>query len=228
MRAYASVLLPEPFGPMTACTSFVSTSRSTPLTISVPSSSATCRFSNFSSATRYASFPQNSGAFAPPGTTETSLARPPLLPPDRGETRYSRRTHGVLPDSLAHCPASLDRAAPLRRQAAAGDRQVARTRDARVQGRRNGQLLGRRRRAAGASARRADGDDGNGDDGNAGRARDRLARTWRGLRAVSATPMRQHPPCTPRTPAAGSSSCSAQSPSRRSSPTSSTRIFSTG
>ena len=36
--------LPEPFGPMIACTSFVSTARSTPLTISVPSSSATCRF----------------------------------------------------------------------------------------------------------------------------------------------------------------------------------------
>ena len=38
MIAYESVLFPEPFGPMIACTSFVSTSRSTPLTISVPSS----------------------------------------------------------------------------------------------------------------------------------------------------------------------------------------------
>ena len=48
--AYALMGHPEPFGPMTACTSFRSTSRSTPLTISVPSSSATCRFSNFSNA----------------------------------------------------------------------------------------------------------------------------------------------------------------------------------
>src|SRR5829696_3181575 len=44
MSAYARVDLPEPFGPMIAWTSFGSTDRSTPLTISVPSSSATCRF----------------------------------------------------------------------------------------------------------------------------------------------------------------------------------------
>src|SRR5260221_13491599 len=45
MSAYASVDLPEPFGPMTACTSFGETARSTPLTISAPSSArATCRF----------------------------------------------------------------------------------------------------------------------------------------------------------------------------------------
>src|SRR5437764_500733 len=50
MSAYARVDLPEPFGPMIACTSFVSTSRSTPLTISVPSSRATWRFSSFSKA----------------------------------------------------------------------------------------------------------------------------------------------------------------------------------
>src|SRR5919204_234700 len=43
MSAYASVDLPEPFGPMIACTSFVFTRRSTPLTISVPSSRATRR-----------------------------------------------------------------------------------------------------------------------------------------------------------------------------------------
>ena len=52
MIAYESVLFPEPFGPMTACTSFTSTSRSTPFTISVPSSSATWRFSSFSSPTK--------------------------------------------------------------------------------------------------------------------------------------------------------------------------------
>src|SRR5947209_16651805 len=74
MSAYARVDLPDPFGPMTACTSFRSTSRSTPLTISVPSSSATCRFSNLSNATRYASFPENSGAFAPPDQPQPSLA----------------------------------------------------------------------------------------------------------------------------------------------------------
>src|SRR2546422_1827922 len=44
MSAYASVDLPEPLGPMIACTSFGETARSTPLTISVPSSVATCRF----------------------------------------------------------------------------------------------------------------------------------------------------------------------------------------
>ena len=44
MRAYASVDFPEPFGPMTACTSFGLTARSTPLTISVPSSRHTWRF----------------------------------------------------------------------------------------------------------------------------------------------------------------------------------------
>src|SRR6478752_3553084 len=143
MIAFERVDLPEPFGPMIACTSFVSTSRSTPLTISVPSSSATCRFSSFSNATDSASpngsFPQNSGAFAPPGPTETSLARPPLLPPVVGQTRYSRKTHGLLP-TLAHRPVPPDRASPLRRQAAAGDRQVARARDARVQGRGHRQL----------------------------------------------------------------------------------------
>src|SRR5438045_215453 len=58
MSAYASVLLPEPFGPMIACTWFVSTSRSTPLTISVPSSSATCRFSSFSSPTKRSPSPR--------------------------------------------------------------------------------------------------------------------------------------------------------------------------
>src|SRR3954470_21413187 len=52
MIAYESVLFPEPFGPMIACTSFTSTSRSTPFTISVPSSSATWRFSSFSSPTK--------------------------------------------------------------------------------------------------------------------------------------------------------------------------------
>ena len=51
MSAYESVDLPEPFGPMIACFSFVSTDRSTPLTISVPSSSATCRFLISSNAT---------------------------------------------------------------------------------------------------------------------------------------------------------------------------------
>src|SRR3954471_21851670 len=42
---------------MIACTSLRSTSRSTPLTISVPSSSATCRFSSFSSPTKRSPFP---------------------------------------------------------------------------------------------------------------------------------------------------------------------------
>src|SRR3954452_8256435 len=208
MSAYARVDLPEPFGPMTACTSFVSTSRSTPLTISVPSSSATCRFSSFSNATRYASFPRNCGAFAPRGPTETSLARPPLLPPDRVETRYSPKTYGVLPDSLAHRPAPPDRTAALRRQAPAGDRQVAGARDARVQGCDHRRLAGRRGPEARAPARRAggDADDGGGaDDGAADRARHRLAGTWRGFRAVSAMPRRPHSASTSRSCAAGCS-----------------------
>jgi hypothetical protein len=41
INAYARVDFPEPFGPMIAWIWFVSTARSTPLTISVPSSSAT-------------------------------------------------------------------------------------------------------------------------------------------------------------------------------------------
>src|SRR5436309_3367352 len=55
MIAYESVDFPDPFGPMIACTWFDATSRSTPLTISVPSSSATCRFSSLSVATLCAS-----------------------------------------------------------------------------------------------------------------------------------------------------------------------------
>src|SRR3954454_22103859 len=63
MIAYESVDLPEPFGPMTACTSPRPTSRSTPLTISVPSSSATCRFSSFSVPTKRVPFPGKCGKF---------------------------------------------------------------------------------------------------------------------------------------------------------------------
>ena len=65
MSAFASVDLPEPFGPMIAWTSFMSTSRSTPFTISVPSSSATCTFSSFSNATKFNLFPRKSRAFTP-------------------------------------------------------------------------------------------------------------------------------------------------------------------
>src|SRR6476619_4276182 len=57
MIAYESVDFPDPFGPMIACTSFRPTSRSTPLTISVPSSSATWRFSSFSVPTKRVPFP---------------------------------------------------------------------------------------------------------------------------------------------------------------------------
>src|SRR5581483_5678099 len=65
MIAYESVDFPEPFGPMIACTSFRSTSRSTPFTISVPSSRETWRFSSVSKPTKVSSSFGKSGAFAP-------------------------------------------------------------------------------------------------------------------------------------------------------------------
>ena len=129
---------------------------------------------------------------------------------------------GYLPDSLAHRPPPRDRAAPLRRQAAAGDRALARTRDARVQGRGHRQLAdaGRRRSPSSRPPRRRRRRRRR--RRHAAGARDRLARTWRGFRAVSATPRRRRSASISTSCAAGSSSCSARSPSGRSSPTSST------
>src|SRR6266550_3255376 len=73
MSAYASVDLPDPFGPMIACTSFGETERSTPLTISVPSSVATCRFL-ISSTAKFAttSHLSGSGPGGDPRNTECS------------------------------------------------------------------------------------------------------------------------------------------------------------
>ena len=59
---------------MIACTWLVSTSRSTPLTISVPSSSATCRFSSFSNPTSTSLISKELREFRPAQTTGFSLA----------------------------------------------------------------------------------------------------------------------------------------------------------
>src|SRR5436190_6869775 len=89
---------------MIACTSFVSTARSTPLTISVPSSSATCRSSSWSRATlrdtsthlgsRARSPPRDAHAtrrgprFAPvPGACEQARHREPEIGPERPPAR---------------------------------------------------------------------------------------------------------------------------------------------
>src|SRR4051794_24605720 len=79
MIAYESVDFPEPFGPMIACTSFRPTSRSTPLTISVPSSSATCRFSSFSVPTKRSPFPGKCWLFSRT-KSRRSLAQEACLP----------------------------------------------------------------------------------------------------------------------------------------------------
>src|SRR4051794_32162120 len=73
MSVYASVDLPEPFGPMIACTSFVSSARSTPFTISVPSSRATCRF--FSSSSAMILFPSVPGPRAAPQIVQPEAAQ---------------------------------------------------------------------------------------------------------------------------------------------------------
>src|SRR5919108_1296822 len=140
MSAYASVDLPEPFGPMTAWISVVSTARSTPLTISVPSSSETCRF--FSS----------SSAIAPSANQGGFHARRP----DPSYQRRQARREAPKPllrwayalwnraSRAPHLPRR--RPAAVRRQARSRDRPLGRQGNARVQGR--GLRQGRGRAAA--------------------------------------------------------------------------------
>ena len=99
MSAYARVDLPEPFGPMIACFSFRSTARSTPLTISVPSSSATCRFLISSKATVFStlcvvkrpaepvSAPLRAAILAERSRTERGPVRRPVPPTARWYSR---------------------------------------------------------------------------------------------------------------------------------------------
>src|SRR5919108_638240 len=140
MSAYASVDLPEPFGPMTAWISFVSTARSTPLTISVPSSSETCRF--FSSSSAIAPFANQAGFYArrPEPSYQRRQARreapKPLL-----RWAYALWNRASRAPHLPRC-----RPAAVRRQARSRDRPLGRQGHARVQGRRLRQ--GRRRAAA--------------------------------------------------------------------------------
>ena len=77
MRAYASVDLPEPFGPITAWISFEVTRRSTPLTISVPSSaSATCRLRSSRCANFVRAFLRLASRFARLLVTQSSRCPP--------------------------------------------------------------------------------------------------------------------------------------------------------
>src|SRR5436190_6837878 len=82
MIAYESVDFPDPFGPMIACTSFRPTSRSTPFTISVPSSSATWMSSSFSNPTSVYPFSAKAGLL--PRKSASSLAEEPRAPIPRG------------------------------------------------------------------------------------------------------------------------------------------------
>src|SRR5947207_4460733 len=153
MIAYESVLLPEPFGPITACTWLTSTSRSTPFTISVPSSSATCRFSSFRSPTKSVSFPRICGDFTRTNWTQSSGGVPAvgsarqraqrILRPFRSPRwKFGRNRlpsgHAEHRNRRDHSSAPLG-AAALRRQAAAGGRSLARVGDEGVQGLGHGQ-----------------------------------------------------------------------------------------
>src|SRR6478752_8469869 len=156
MRAYASVDLPEPFGPMIACFSFVLTVRSTPLTIGVPSSSETCRFLISSNPTDLsprlvvsrqgrcgrAASPRLLVSYPDPSRSRTRVD--PLL-----QSRHAlRNRHLGAPDPPA-------RAAPrLRPQAAAGDGSPARQGNEGVQGL-GYRRLQRRRGRGGLAAGRA-------------------------------------------------------------------------
>src|SRR5258708_7077471 len=143
--AYARVDLPEPFGPMTACTSPDEIVRSTPLTIGVPSSRATCRF--FSS-----SVAKIACSSVLEGKADTGLARPLMVPgpPLANLRRPVLCVNGKNTETLVRWlyaeyqrprdhPAPDRRPAALRREAPPGDRPVARDGNARVQGLRLGQ-----------------------------------------------------------------------------------------
>src|SRR5262249_34851079 len=103
---------------MIACTWSEATARSTPLTISVPSSSATCRFLSSSLAI---------GRIVATGAVATTRCRHATWT----LIRFTRDPRDR--DSGAH-PHSRRRAAGLRAEAPARDGEVARTRHARVQG----------------------------------------------------------------------------------------------
>src|ERR671922_1486069 len=140
MSAYASVDLPEPFGPMTAWISFVSTARSTPLTISVPSSSETCRF--FSSSSAIAPFANQAGFYArrPEPSYQRRQAR-------REAPKPLLRWAYALWNRASRAPhLPRRRPAAVRRQARSRDRPLGRQGNARVQGR--GLRQGRGRAAA--------------------------------------------------------------------------------
>src|SRR5919201_2730367 len=99
---------------MTACTSLVSTVRSTPLTISVPSSSATCRFLSSSFAT--CAVPNPFVEWFPAPIRDASLAGPRQPPggrcscrsgrggPDEPPPQAYRRPQGRGPGAVVEAP----------------------------------------------------------------------------------------------------------------------------
>src|SRR6266404_161677 len=128
---------------MTACTSLRSTSRSTPLTIGVPSSRATCTFSSFSNPTK--SSPSLGNCWLLPSTNSyPSLAEDPRPGTvrnrqlngscDESKTRYAD-FHARLDLSVGAAAPCTRRPPRLRTEAAAGDGPVAGQGDARVQDR---------------------------------------------------------------------------------------------
>src|SRR4029079_5351243 len=161
MRAYASVDFPEPLGPMIACFCPRSTSRSTPLTISVPSSSATCRFLISSCAMRR----DNLRKLVTADGTARLAHGSPRPSSDRRRANCCKEGSLSSPRRVLRCAHALrhltSRAAhPARRpppgvrsQAPPRDGPVARQGDARVQGRRERDRLG-------AGADHADADEG--------------------------------------------------------------------
>src|SRR6266516_6715572 len=152
MSAYARVDLPEPFGPMTAWTSFVSTARSTPLTISVPSSRATCRFLSSSSANFVRPRSKEKWRIPRPFVTYDSRPLRPALPGVHGGKTLLCSAHARLDRTLGARDPFGRRPPRLRPEAPSRDGQIARQGHARVQ-----ELdLGQRRRAAVSG--RADGE----------------------------------------------------------------------
>src|SRR4051794_9026180 len=139
MIAYESVDFPEPFGPMIACTSFRPTSRSTPLTISVPSSSATCRFSSFSVPTKRSPFPGKCWLFSRTKSAP-SLAEEARLPAALNGSCDRRGAGHCAGDRGADEPPPQAERGPERRAARLG---VEAAVGARVAGDRLEQVVGR-------------------------------------------------------------------------------------
>src|SRR5204863_3250876 len=110
----------------TACTSFVFTARSTPLTILVPSSRATCRFFSSSSA-NFVTSPYVEGSGLKQPLVASSYPSPARLRPSRLSPAEPSKPlpcgYAEYRDRGDHSPPVVGSSA-LRREAAARDRSV--------------------------------------------------------------------------------------------------------